>query len=87
MSRPRFMLNQVNTDDCPCNGCKPPKRNSTCHGCCVEYINWNDKHLKRLAELQHQKDMDDIYYTGARRRNKDMLQKGSKFGRNSHGSR
>lgn len=86
MSRHRLMLT-VNADDCPCNGCVPPKRNATCHGSCTEYLTWNDEHLKKLEEVHQQRNITDVYYEGARRRNKDMLQKGSRVGRNSHGPR
>lgn len=80
MSRPKFCLNNINTDDCPCRGCG--SRNSGCHSNCDAYIKWNDNHKKKLAEQQHQKDMDDLYYSGATRRNKALTQKGVSFGRN-----
>ena len=25
---------------CPCNGCVPPKRTSTCHSTCKDYKKW-----------------------------------------------
>ncbi len=81
MGRPKFCLNSINTDDCPCRFCKTPKRHSGCHSTCEEYISWDDEHKRKLAERQHSKDMDDIYYTGANRRNKALTQKGVSFGR------
>ncbi len=27
--------------ECPCKGCMPPKRSSTCHGNCKEYLEWS----------------------------------------------
>ncbi len=87
MSRPKFVLNSVNTDDCPCNGCNPPKRQSGCHGVCNEYIDWDSEHRKKLADRQRVRSINDVYYTGAQRRNKDIMQKGTKLGRNSHGTR
>lgn len=81
MSRPKFCFNSVNTDDCPCKLCIPPKRHTGCHGTCEEYISWDDEHKRKLAERYHAKDMDDIYYAGAARRNKQLRQKGVSFGR------
>lgn len=81
MSKPNFHLNNIDTDDCPCKDCGE-KRYPGCHSECVDYIMWNDEHQRKLAELQHEKDMDDIYYSGAARRNKQLKVKGVKFGRN-----
>lgn len=81
MSRPKFCLNSVNTDNCPCRFCTTPKRHTGCHATCDEYIEWNDDHKKKLAERQHKKDMDEIYYNGAARRNAQLKQKGVSFGR------
>ena len=33
-----------------CNGCVPPKRNSTCHGSCPDYIKEKAKHDAMMAE-------------------------------------
>ena len=81
MGKPKYSFNNINTEDCPCKGCTPPKRNATCHANCQEYIDWDDKHKEKLAQRQHQKDMDEIYYSGAFRRNRSLMQKGAKFGR------
>lgn len=78
MSRPKFALNNINTDDCPCKDCTPDKgkRHSGCHGTCEEYITWDADHQQKLAQRQHIRDMDDVYYSGMFRRNKQLHQKG-----------
>lgn len=81
MSRPNFCLNSINTDDCPCKDCTTD-RYAGCHSQCNKYIEWNAEHKKKLAVRRHFKDSEDIYYSGASRRNKALSQKGVSFGRN-----
>ena len=33
-----------------CNGCVPPKRSSTCHGTCPDYIREKAEHDAQMAE-------------------------------------
>lgn len=81
MSRPKFCLNSINTDDCPCKDCKTD-RYPGCHGECSKYIMWNDDHQRKLNSRQKERNITDTYYTGAARRNKQLMQKGAKLGRN-----
>lgn len=39
-------------EDCPCNGCVPPKRHSGCHPVCPDYLKWEAKHKAKLAKLR-----------------------------------
>lgn len=40
-------------DDCPCNGCIPPKRTSDCHGKCPDYEEWTaEQERKKQARYQ-----------------------------------
>jgi hypothetical protein len=37
-------------EDCPCNGCVPPKRKRACHGSCPEYKTWDSEKREKKAE-------------------------------------
>lgn len=40
---------------CPCKGCVPPKRTSTCHSTCQDYIMWSAEHQARLNAIHEAK--------------------------------
>lgn len=82
MGNSKFCLSELNTDDCPCMGCVPPKRHATCHATCEEYRTWERMHDKRRKEKQHQRELDEVYFVGVHRRNAQLKQKGISFGRN-----
>ena len=82
--RPKYVLNEIDTDGCPCEGCVPPVRHSGCHAECSKYIDWDDEHKRLLAEIQHKKDMDDVYSLGVSRRCRNLKRKGLSFGRNKN---
>ena len=45
-----------------CLGCKPPKRNPTCHGHCPEYIAEKEQdQIEKSKEYIRQKVSHDIY--------------------------
>ena len=81
MSRPSFVLNNVNTDNCPCKKCVPPVRHAGCHGSCTRYIEWDTEHKRKLVENQRQKNINTICQDGAQRRNHSLLQNGARYGR------
>lgn len=35
-----------------------PKRGSTCHASCTEYISWQQKHNRELQERQRQRERE-----------------------------
>ena len=41
-------------NDCPCNGCVPPKRTVTCHSTCKEYKIW--AMIQKLKQREEYKD-------------------------------
>lgn len=52
----------------PCKDCKPPKRSSTCHGTCEEYIAF--RKAKDIYDTEYRKCVDEMdrYKTSFRRR-------------------
>ena len=50
---------QVNSQTCPCRGCVAPRRHSTCHPFCKEYIEWkeqlNSENEKEKAEKENER--------------------------------
>lgn len=52
----------------PCKDCKPPKRSSTCHGTCEEYITF--KREKDAYDTEYRKQIKeiDMYKTSYRRK-------------------
>lgn len=42
----------------PCYGCTPPKRHSTCHSECEDYIDWKNERQAGLEEVRKAQDID-----------------------------
>lgn len=51
----------MKVDECPCRYCVPPKRNSTCHAVCGDYLKWNKKHQERLEMIRENKKVDKTF--------------------------
>lgn len=45
---------------CPCKGCVPPKRNSTCHSECKDYKDWKNEHDQHVAEDRDRRNLQRI---------------------------
>lgn len=71
------MLNRMQGEKCPCNGCIT-KRTETCHATCKEFLEWdkayrakreaelNDRHMKGQADYR-KKTAVTKYYRRTRR--------------------
>jgi hypothetical protein len=56
-------------NNCPCNGCVPPKRTPTCHSTCEAYKDWKIAHeLERAKIMEIQKEYDDLFPIRFKRR-------------------
>lgn len=45
---------------CPCKGCVPPKRHSTCHSTCPDYISWSAEQQAHREEIYQAKRRDFV---------------------------
>lgn len=77
----KFFVSKAYTDNCPCKGCVPPKRNAECHSNCKDFKIWDQEHRQKLESIRKDKESQDACYQGAARRNKQLTQKGVSFGR------
>lgn len=55
--------------DCPCCGCVAPKRTSTCHPTCPEYIEWKKQHNKYKNKVYNNRASDTFFTRYVRDRN------------------
>ena len=85
----KMSLNGISTEDCPCRFCtKETGRSPTCHSTCTDrYIPWKNKHDGKLEEKYKQIQSIDVFYSGAKRRNKSLTTKAIIFGRGKKGKR
>ncbi len=81
-------FNHTPNPGCPCKGCLPPTRTSTCHSTCQLYVDWDKDHKRKLAKEKFEREIASVCRDGSARRNKQLTQKGVTFGRgkNRNGS-
>lgn len=83
----KLVLNNINTDNCPCKQCIQ-ERYVGCHGKCLKYIDWKQQHDVKLENLRKQKELNDLLYNNQTSRNKKLRQEGGiKYGRRSDDTR
>lgn len=76
----------LSNKDCPCKGCLD--RFVGCHSSCVRYIDWDQKHKVKLANIREQKSMNSLLFNNQTYRNKQIKQQGGiKYGRHRDDSR
>lgn len=85
----RSKFNPTSNDKCPCKGCVPPQRALGCHSICQPYIDWLAEHQQKVEYIRQQRELTNLCFDSALRRNKQLLQKGASFGRSkgSNGTR
>lgn len=58
----------ANSENCPCRGCVPPKRTSTCHSECPEYIKWHNTRMEEKTKIYEARRADEDYFPPRMRR-------------------
>ena len=82
MGYPKMVLNVSGSNNCPCKGCTADTgRHAGCHSSCEGYISWKNEHEQQMSTVRKQREFDEVYYSGAARRNSQLKQKGVSFGR------
>ena len=75
-------FNNSNGKSGPCKGCT--KRYVGCHGKCLDYIDWKQKHDIEAQEIRDAKEFEQLTWSPTKRKcSEKIMRKGGFHGHNS----